>query len=158
MKQLKDTVAHPLISPSTDIAIQFSNINEGGSLWRSWGLKLNHVNHVVTIVKDTKRSLQFYCDFLGIKQIQSQVDNPDISWLKLPSGVMLHLIKTDDAPAHPPNIHHAFEVEDFDAAKTTVEEEGMDIESSGVRHDGQRYFFIRDPDGSRVELCTPSGF
>ena len=84
------------------------------------GLKLNHINHVVTMVKDTKRSMEFYCDFLGIKQIQSQVDNPEITWLQLPSGVMLHLIETQDAPAHPPNIHHAFEVEDFDAAKKAL--------------------------------------
>ena len=122
------------------------------------GLRLNHVNHVVTVVTDTKRSMEFYCDFLGIKQITSQVDNTNITWLQLPSGVMLHLIETPDAPANPQNIHHAFEVEDFDAAKRVVEEKGFDIDMSGVRHDGQRYLFIRDPDGNRVELCTPSGF
>jgi hypothetical protein len=31
------------------------------------------------------------------------------------------------------------------------------IERTGVRKDGQRYLCIRDPDGNRVELCTPSG-
>ena len=118
------------------------------------GLRLKHVNHVVTVVKDAKRSLEF----LGIKQIQSQVDNPEITWLQLPSGVMLHLIEVEDAPVRPQNIHHAFEVDDFEAAKTALEEKGIDIESSGVRHDGQRYLFIRDPDGTRVELCTPLGF
>jgi len=122
------------------------------------GLKLNHVNHIVTVVKDKQRSIEFYCDFLGIKQIQSQGDNPNIIWLQLPSGVMLHLIENPDAPAHPQNIHHAFEVEDFDAARKVVEAKGFNIDSSGVRHDGQRYFFFRDPDGNRVELCTPSGF
>ena len=122
------------------------------------GLSLNNVNHVVTVVEDTKRSLEFYRDFLGIREIQSQVDNPNITWLQLPSGVMLHLIETEDAPAHPPNLHHAFEVEDFDAAKKAVQDRGIPIEGSGVRHDGQRYLFIRDPDGNRVELCTPSGF
>ena len=121
-------------------------------------LKLNHVNHVVTMVRDTQRSMEFYHDFLGIKQIQSQVDNPNITWLQLPSGVMLHLIVNEEAPAYPRDIHHAFEVEDFDAAKLAVEEKGIDIESSGVRNDGQQFLFIRDPDGNRVELCTPSGF
>ena len=122
------------------------------------GLQLNHVNHVVTVVKDKERSKEFYCDFLGIKQIKSQVDNTNILWLQLPSGVMLHLIEGEDAPAQPGNIHHAFEVEDYDAAQKAVEKRGIDIESSGVRHDGQRYFFFRDPDGNRIELCTPSGF
>ena len=96
------------------------------------GLKLNHVNHVVTVVKDTKRSMEFYCDFLGIKQIQSQVDNANITWLQLPSGVMLHLIETGDAPGNPDNIHHAFEVEDFDSAKSVLEDKGVNIENSGV--------------------------
>ena len=122
------------------------------------GLKLNHVNHIVTVVRDAQRSMEFYCDFLGIEIIQSQVDNPNITWLRLPSGVMLHLIETEDAPAHPSNIHHAFEVDDFDTAQWVVEGKGIEIEGSGVRHDGQRYLFIRDPDGNRVELCTPSGF
>ena len=122
------------------------------------GLKLTNVNHVVTVVKDSKRSMEFYCDFLGIRQIRSQVDNPEITWLQLPSGVMLHLLEGPEAPAHPRNIHHAFEVEDFDFAKRAVEEKGLNIERSGVRHDGQQYLFIRDPDGNRVELCTPSGF
>ncbi len=122
------------------------------------GLKLNHVNHVVTTVKDAEGSLAFYCDFLGIKRIPSQVDNPNIIWLQLPSGVMLHLIEDAEAPAHPSNIHHAFEVEDLDTARKVVEEKGIEIERSGVRHDGQRYIFMRDPDGNLVELCTPSGF
>ena len=64
-------------------------------------LKLNHVNHVVTVVEDTAQSMEFYCGFLGIKHIQSQVDNPNVTWLQLPSGVMLHLIETPDAPAQP---------------------------------------------------------
>ena len=122
------------------------------------GLQLNNVNHVVTMVKNTDRSMEFYRDFLGFKHIQSQVDNPNITWLVLPSGVMLHLIETEEAPVKPDNVHHAFEVEDFDTATKAVEEHGITIERSGVRHDGQRFMFFRDPDGNRVELCTPSGF
>ena len=122
------------------------------------GLQLNNVNHVVTTVKDTSRSMKFYCEFLGFKHIPSQVDNANITWLQLPSGIMLHLIETDEAPAQPDNIHHAFEVEDFEAATKAVEQHGITIERSGVRHDGQCFMFFRDPDGNRVELCTPSGF
>jgi catechol 2,3-dioxygenase-like lactoylglutathione lyase family enzyme len=70
----------------------------------------------------------------------------------------LHLSEGQEAPARPENVHHAFEGEDFDAAKRAVGEKGITIERSGVRHDGRRYLFIRDPDGNRVELCTPSGF
>lgn len=124
---------------------------------KSSGLKLNHVNHVVYLVRDTRRSMEFYHDFLGIKQIPSQVDNPNITWLQLPSGVMLHLIETDQAPC-PEESHIAFEVEDFDAAMEAVKARGLEITRSGVRNDGQRFLFTHDPDGNRVELCTKSGF
>ena len=124
---------------------------------KSTGLKLNHVNHVVYLVRDTKQSMEFYHDFLGIKQIPSQVDNLNITWLQLPSGVMLHLIETDQAPC-PDESHIAFEVEDFDAAMEAVKAKGLEISRSGVRNDGQRFLFTHDPDGNRVELCTKSGF
>ena len=74
------------------------------------GIELTGVNHVVTMVKETQRSVDFYCGLLGFKQIPSMVDNENITWLQLPSGVMLHLIQTDEAPVRPENVHHAFEV------------------------------------------------
>ena len=124
---------------------------------RPTGLKLTHVNHVVYLVGDLKRSMEFYHDFLGIKQIPSQVDNPKITWLQMPSSIMLHLIETENSPTQEEN-HIAFEVEDFDAAEAAVKARGLRIASSGVRNDGQRFLFTYDPDGNRVELCTKSGF
>ena len=121
-------------------------------------IRVQHVNHIVTMVRDAPRSIEFYCGLLGFKQIPSMVDNPNITWLQLPSGVMLHLIESQEAPARPDNVHHAFEVEDFDAATEALQEKGIIIERSGVRRDGQRFLFSRDPDGNRVELCTLSGF
>jgi catechol 2,3-dioxygenase-like lactoylglutathione lyase family enzyme len=121
-------------------------------------IRVQHVNHIVTMVREARRSIDFYCGLLGFQQIPSMVDNPNITWLQLPSGVMLHLIESQEAPARPDNVHHAFEVEDFDAATRGLQARGIAIERSGVRHDGQRFLFIRDPDGNRVELCTPSGF
>ncbi len=120
-------------------------------------IRLNHVNHVVYIVRDKERSLAFYRDILGLKVIPKMVDAENIEWLQLPSGVMVHLIQTDLAPAPNP-CHTAFEVEDFDATVKSLEALGITIENRGVRKDGQRFLFIRDPDGNRVELCTRSGF
>lgn len=114
-------------------------------------IQVKHVNHEVTMVREALRSSAFYCGLLGFKQIHSMVDNPNITWLQLPSGVMLHLIESQEAPARPENVHQAFEVEDFDAATKALQEKGIAVERSGVRHDGQRYLFIRDPDGNRVE-------
>jgi catechol 2,3-dioxygenase-like lactoylglutathione lyase family enzyme len=121
-------------------------------------VQISQINHVTTMVKDTALALQFYQDLLGIKQIQSQVDNPAITWLQLDNGVMVHLIETPEAPAKPPNIHHAFQVDNLEDTRRIIEANGYDIQRSGVRYDGQAYFFIQDPDGNSVEFCTAAGY
>lgn len=121
------------------------------------GLGLVHVNHVVYPVSSLAASVPFYRDFLGIKEIPKMVPNENIVWLQLPSKVMVHLIEHKSFPALDP-VHIAFEVEDLDAAEVGLLERKIAIENKGVRKDGQRYVFFRDPDGNRVELCTPSGF
>jgi predicted enzyme related to lactoylglutathione lyase len=109
------------------------------------------------MVKDTARAMKFYNDLLGIKQIQSQVDNPAITWLQLENGVMVHLIETPEAPAKPGNVHHAFQVEDFEGTKEILRENGYEVLREGIRYDGQAFAFIADPDGNSVEFCTGSG-
>ena len=118
----------------------------------------NRINHVTTMVKDTAKAMTFYNDLVGIKQIQSQVDNPNITWLQLESGIMVHLIETQDAPAKPESVHHAFEVEDFEGTKNILRENGFEIQREGIRYDGQAFLFIADPDGNRVEFCTAAGY
>ena len=121
-------------------------------------VKISQINHVTTMVKDTARAMKFYNELLGIKQIQSQVDNPAITWLQLDNGVMVHLIETEEAPAKPGNIHHAFQVDDLEETQETLEKNGFTILRGGIRYDGQAYFFIEDPDGNSVEFCTASGY
>ena len=121
-------------------------------------IEISQINHVTTMVKDTARAMEFYNKLLGIKQIQSQVDNPAITWLQLDNGVMVHLIETDEAPAKPGNIHHAFQVADLEATRETLESNGFEALRGGIRYDGQAYFFIQDPDGNSVEFCTASGY
>ena len=121
-------------------------------------IEIRRINHVTTMVKDTARAMAFYNDLLGIKQIQSQVDNPAITWLQLENGVMVHLIETNEAPAKPGNVHHAFQVDDLEATRATLEGSGYEVLRGGVRYDGQAYFFIEDPDGNSVEFCTASGY
>jgi glyoxylase I family protein len=121
-------------------------------------IKVTRINHVTTMVKDTARAMKFYHDLMGIKQIESQVDNPNITWLLLNNGIMLHLIETPDAPAKPEGIHHAFQVRDFEGTKKTLQENGIPILREGVRHDGQAFCFVNDPEGNRVEFCTAAGY
>lgn len=117
--------------------------------------KLTKVNHVAYPIQDRRRSISFYRDLLGVEVIPSMVDGQRVIWTRMGDGSMLHLIEAAEAGATD-RFHAAFEVDDFDAALAAMQAEGLAIESQGERHDGQRYFFIRDPDGNRVELTTPS--
>ena len=46
-------------------------------------IKTKQINHVTTMVKDTARAMKFYNDLLGIKQIESQVPNPELSLIHI---------------------------------------------------------------------------
>ena len=54
--------------------------------------------------------------------------------------------------------HMAFEVDDIDAAYTYMIGKGVIPTAIQTRNDGQKAFYINDPDGNRIELCTKSGF
>ena len=120
-------------------------------------VRLKAVNHVTYNVRDKVRALRFWKDVLGVKQIPRQVDSEHIIWLQLPSGAMVHLVEPADGQSVPSH-HGAFEVDDIEAAQKSVHD--MDVETTDIttRNDGQRVFFLKDPEGNRIEVCTRSGF
>ena len=120
-------------------------------------IRLKSVNHLTYNVSNKERALRFWEDVLGVKQIPSQVDRDHIIWLQLPSGAMVHLVETPEAPSTPSH-HGAFEVDDIDAAAKAIQGKGVETTDITTRNDGQRNFFINDPDGNRIEICTKSGF
>jgi catechol 2,3-dioxygenase-like lactoylglutathione lyase family enzyme len=85
------------------------------------------------------------------------VDGDHLYWLQLPSGAMVHIIENPDAPSAPSH-HTAFEVDDIEAARDALIGRGIQTTDIQTRHDGQRAFYLNDPDGNRIELCTKSGF
>lgn len=120
-------------------------------------IRLKAINHVTYNVKDKKRALDFWERVLGIKEIPKQVDAEHITWLQLPSGAMVHLVENPEAPSRPSH-HAAFEVEDIEAAREALRARGVETTDIVTRHDGQRAFYLYDPDGNRIEICTRSGF
>ena len=120
-------------------------------------IRLKSVNHLTYNVSNKERALRFWEDVLGVKQIPSQVDRDHIIWLQLPSGAMVHLVETSEAPSTPSH-HGAFEVDDIDATSKALQGKGVETTDITTRNDGQRNFFINDPDGNRIEICTKSGF
>ena len=120
-------------------------------------VRLKAVNHVTYNVRDKELAARFWEEVLGVKRIPKQVDSDHIIWLQIPSGAMVHLIETSDGPSIPSH-HGAFEVDDIEAANKAVIAMGIETTNITTRNDGQRVFFINDPEGNRIEICTVSGF
>ncbi len=120
-------------------------------------IKLKNINHITYNVKDKDAALQWYQDVLGVKQIPKMVNSDHLYWLQLPSGAMVHIIENPDAPSAPSH-HTAFEVDDIEASQKYFLDKGVETTDIQTRNDGQRAFYINDPDGNRIELCTVSGF
>lgn len=121
--------------------------------------KIEKINHVGVPIADRAASIGFYRDLLGLEVIPHQIDGNTLVWTRALDGGMVHLIEPRD-PDAPLDLadgryHVALQVDDFDAALDTVTQAGLEITSGpGERHNGQRYFFVQDPDGNRIEIAS----
>ena len=120
-------------------------------------VRLKAVNHVTYNVRDKEKALAFWENVLGVKKIPKQVEADHIIWLQIPSGAMIHLVETPEGPSLPSH-HGAFEVDDIKSAQVAVREMGVETTDITTRNDGQKFFFLNDPEGNRIEICTKSGF
>ena len=120
------------------------------------GIRIKTINHVGIPIWDRRVSLPFYRDILGLQVIPSMVDSQNVIWTKTMDGTMVHLVEPVDGEnlARP---HVAFEVTDFDLLVTDLRNSGYPgITEPDERHDGQRYVFVDDNDGNRLEFTTAS--
>jgi len=120
-------------------------------------IRLKHINHITYNVKDKDAALKWYQDILGLKQIPKMVNSEHLYWLQLPSGAMVHIIENPEAPSSPSH-HSAFEVDNIEAARDALIGKGIETTEIQTRNDGQKAFYLNDPDGNRIEICTKSGF
>ncbi len=120
-------------------------------------IRLKNINHITYNVKNKDAALQWYQEVLGLKQIPKMVNSDHLYWLQLPSGAMVHIIENVDAPSAPSH-HTAFEVDDIEASRVDLIKKGIETTDIQTRNDGQRAFYLNDPDGNRIEICTVSGF
>jgi glyoxylase I family protein len=115
-----------------------------------------HLHHVSLIVADTRRSLGFYRDLLGL---EIDPTRPDLgfpgAWLKV-GHQQIHLLELDnpdalaERPAHGGRDRHtAFLVDDLGALRSRLEGAGVDYSLS---RSGRAALFCRDPDQNTIEL------
>ena len=111
------------------------------------------INHVGIPTDDRGASIAFYRDLVGLKVIPHEIEGNPLVWTRALDGGMVHLIEPRDG--NPAGFHVALQVDDIDAVLEAINAAGIEITSGpGERANGQRYFFVDDPDGNRVEFAT----
>ena len=113
------------------------------------------LNHASLIVADLDISLVFYCDVLGLQQ----VDRPDLgfpgAWFQL-GGQQIHLLELENPdpitgrPVHGGRDRHVA----LNALELAPVQEALN--RAGIFYtmsvSGRRALFCRDPDGNAVEI------
>jgi catechol 2,3-dioxygenase len=123
-------------------------------------MKAQYLGHVVFYVKDLQRSLAFYRDLLGFREVGRIFNGAAAA---LTSGRTHHellLIEVGDAPGPPAGnrrglYHIGIKVGDsLDELRATKKE----LETSGITIDGMsdhtvsQSLYLKDPDGNEIEL------
>ena len=119
------------------------------------------IHHTSVLVEDTRRSLAFYRDVLGLEVDTARPDLPfGGAWLNVGGGQQIHLLElpnpdpVDSRPAHGGRDRHAaFLVRGLDAIAVSLDRAGVSCTWS---RSGRRALFCRDPDGNTLELIEAS--
>lgn len=123
-------------------------------------MKAHYLGHVVFYVKELERSLAFYRDLLGFKEVGRLFEGKAVA---LTSGRTHHellLIEVGDAPAPPRGrrlgLYHigikvGDSLEELRTAKRELERASVPIEGMSD-HTVSQSLYLHDPDGNEVEL------
>ncbi|THJ17399.1 MAG: VOC family protein [Nitrospira sp. CG24B] len=123
-------------------------------------MKAHYLGHVVFYVKDLQRSLGFYRDLLGFKEVGRIFNGAAAA---LTSGRTHHellLIQVGDAPAPAPGrrrgLYHigikvGDSLDELRQAKRELEQAGIPIDGMSD-HTVSQSLYLKDPDGNEVEL------
>ncbi|MBX3306346.1 MAG: VOC family protein [Nitrospira sp.] len=123
-------------------------------------MKAHYLGHVVFYVKDLERSLGFYRDLLGFKEVGRIFEGAAAA---LTSGRTHHellLIQVGDAPGPPPGRRRGFyhigikvgdSLDELRQAKHELEQAGIAIDGMSD-HTVSQSLYLKDPDGNEVEL------
>ena len=146
---------------------------------------INGIHHGCVIVSDMEKSLAFYRDKLGLKEVMNlkfdadpvmmdlQGTEPKQHLVMLAAGnahvELIHYIepkgqRSDHAPCDFPNMHICLQVDDIKAAYEKAKQFGIHtfhrepvfIQDSGTPLDGFGYVYFRGPDNEILEFIQPA--
>lgn len=114
------------------------------------GLQVTQIDHVSVLITDVERSRRFYRDLLGLKEIpKPRTFDFVVLWFDL-GAMHVHLLLKDKADTINGR-HFALRVADAAAARTYFTDRSVEVQETTLIPGADR-FFIRDPDGNRIEI------
>ena len=115
---------------------------------------IHALNHFTVIAEDLERTLDFYCDLLGLEQGH----RPDLgfpgAWLYANGQAVLHVYSNRPMPAARAGVidHMAFSARGLKAVKARFDARGVKYDLRQQRGAGTWQLFCHDPNGAKVEL------
>ncbi len=114
------------------------------------GLQVTQIDHVSVLITDVECSRRFYRDLLGLKEIpKPRTFDFVVLWFDL-GNMHVHLL-LKERPDTISGRHFALRVADAAAARSYFADRGVDVQETTLIPGADR-FFIRDPDGNRIEI------
>lgn len=108
------------------------------------------IHHHSLVSTDLERARRFYTGILEMEEVAyPSTFKFEVVWYKL-GDQQLHIMLRDQPDTISPR-HIALFVEDAKAVRAALTRKGIAIEET-VKIPGADRFFIRDPDGNRIEL------
>jgi glyoxylase I family protein len=113
-------------------------------------LPITHIDHVSVLITNVAAARAFYGDGLGLREIPAPREFDFVAiWYDL-GGTYLHLLLKNQPDSISPR-HFCLAVTDIVAARKQCQSRGIAIDET-VKIAAADRFFIRDPDGNRIEL------
>ena len=148
------------LKPSSRVADALGYTTEKGTnvvVPSSSEIRISGINHVGLPTNNRVHAMKMYRDLLNVKVIPHQVGGNTLTWTELTDGSMVHVIDPPKSVGARGDgrQHVAFEVADIEStAEFLINTDIEIVEGIGTRHDGQKFLFVYDPDGNRIEIAT----
>ncbi len=113
-------------------------------------MHITHIDHCTILITNLEAARAFYGTMLGLKEIAPPREFDFVAlWYDL-GGQYLHLLLKPQADTISPR-HFCLHVADITAARSHMQKLGVPIDET-VKIAAADRFFVRDPDGNRIEL------
>ena len=148
------------LKPSSRVADALGYTTEKGTnvvVPSSSEIRISGINHVGLPTNNRVHAMKMYRDLLNVKVIPHQIGGNTLTWTELTDGSMVHVIDPPKSVGERGDgrQHVAFEVADIEStAEFLINTDIEIVEGIGTRHDGQKFLFVYDPDGNRIEIAT----